>query len=243
MISMILSALVMVIVIFAYTYHRKKSQEEMYKKLTYTPEDETPYPRGFGEIIVDYQYALFDKFVKSTWPCNFLSWECKLERLTHSYEGNHLIVVRHTDGTYHEEVVRVSTDNGGDGDTSIGAIYKFEVLTNKQAPDTPNPPPKPAEPKPEIKPEPKPESEPDSKPKSPEGKTVFERAADWVESHKERLVREVDKENWYLIKVGTGENDVEEELKGDVYRILEELDLFQIQIDEKGIGLCPLPEY
>ena len=238
MITTLLSLVVTIIAVFAFVYHKRKKEEEMFKELTYSPEQETPYPRGFGEIIVDYQYALFDKFVKSTWPCDFLSWECKLERLTHSYEGNHLIVVRHTDGTYHEEVIKVSAESGGDGDTSIGSIYKFEVLPKNANHQKPEDVPAPQKPEPQ-KPEPK---EPEDPKPVDDDKTIFEKAADWVENHRVWISTK-SADGWFVIKTGNGENEIEESLLDEVYKILEGLDGdLQVQLYEDGIGVCPYTE-
>lgn len=242
--TILLSAIVTLVVVLAITYHKKKNEEEMYEKLTYSPEQETPYPRGFGEIIVDYQYALFDQFVKSTWPCDFLSWECKLERLTRSYLGNHLIVVRHTDGTYHEEVIKVSQDTSGDGDSSIGSVYKFEVLAKGANHQKPKKDEEPKNPEPKKPEEPKPEA-PNDEPKKPgKDKTAFEKAADWVEAHRPWLIQKVDSEGWFVVRTGNGENDIEESLLGEVYKILEGLDNdFQVQLGDGCVEICPLPEY
>lgn len=232
MITFIGSLIVTIVVVFAISYNKKKKEEEMYQKLTYSPENAIPYPRGFGEIIVDYQYALFDQFVRSTWPCNFLSWECKLERLTHRYEGNHLIVVRHTDGTYHEECIKVSTDESGDGDTSIGAIYKFEVLS--KTPQEPTEAPKTPKPEDDEKPK-KPEPSDDDK------KSLSERAAEWFEKHKEWLNKEAAEKGYIVVKEGEGENTYAADLADELYKILD--NLFQVQMEDDGIGISPLPEY
>lgn len=226
--------LLIVAAIFGYSYWRKKLEEKKWQMNVFKPEATRPYPHGYGESVMDYEYHLFDNFVKATWPRNFLSWEClDSGGICAHFVAPHHIMVHHTDGTYHDEVIRV-TKRFAESDDEYGNFYKFEVRGMKiEKPEE-------KEDVQTIKTEPKPEP---NKAEDTESVTTNEEEADIVSEWVKRNVGWMDKkisEGWFLVPYGDGENEVPENKKNEILTALEEL--FQVQLGEKGIEVYPAPD-
>ena len=232
-----ITGIAIIIIVFVLHYKRKKREEKWFEEFSYKPEENRPYPRGYGEIMVDLEWALFDQFVRQTWPNNFLSWECKLGRLTHAYVGTHLIEVKHTDGTYHEEAIKV--EHGEPlKEGEHGAAFKFTVVTYGEPNDDPKNDQKPKpNPKPK-KPEPK-KPEPEPKPNDKPPKTPFEIAKEWVENHKEWIAKKLDTEKVAIVPYGDGEDEIPEDLADELFNVIDNHTSYQVQRKESQIEIYP----
>ena len=226
--------LVIVAVVFLASYFGKNHENKRIDEAMYSPDNEEPYPHETGEIIMDYQYMLVDNFIKNKWSKNFLSWECLLRPLSHQFVGKHFILVRHTDGTFHREVIKVSEGYIADGKDEVGIGYKITVVGEE---DNENPTPEPKKPEP-VNPEPtKPEPNQDDS-----EKTLAERAQEWLKANINWMNEMIEK-SYFTIQVGDGEHDIAKDLLNEVYKAIDNTDLFQLQLKESGIEIYPAPEY
>ncbi len=122
-----LSILIILLIIYIYRHIRIKSEEKKWEKQNANTQKEEPYKRGWAEIQNERQEALFEQFVRSRWPKNYERYELIGSSLSANFLAPHKIIVYHTDGTYHEEVIKVSVSHNAEKDGEYGTIYKFSV--------------------------------------------------------------------------------------------------------------------
>jgi len=221
---------VIIVAVLGFEYLKKKRAEELYDEITLKTDAEEQKPRGIGEIILDYQYMLFDQFVRNTWPDNYLCWEMDSPYpLSYQFEGYQRIKVKRTDGTYHTEVIKVEKKEKSQN----GLTFDFIVQDQKE--NNPNPKPEPENPKPK-KPDNKPDNEPEKAPLSKK-----ERAAKWVKENIGWIESELET-GWILIKFGTGEREIPEDIKNEVFTEIDNIGTFQESIEKDGIGVYPMSD-
>ena len=230
-----LKLLLIIGLIFGYSYWRKKLEEKKWAMNVPKTDNVRPYPHGFGESVMEYEYHLFDNFVKATWPRNFQRWE-PLDRggICCNFTGPHHIMVYHTDGTYHDEVVRVF--KSAPGDEEYGNTYRFEVRGLKKAEKCGEEEQKPEITKNfvEVK-----QTQPEITPK--EDAPEEDSPAQWVKEHKDWIEKKLS-ESWFVIPYGSGKDEIPEAQKEAYYHHLNNLNISQPEIGKEGIELYPLPE-
>lgn len=222
--------LLILLFVFAYYYAKKKNDAKKWEMYTYHPENTTPYKKSFGTGVCEYEYQMFDQFVKTKWNRNFLSWESLNQGgILANFCAPHHIMVRHTDGTYHDEYIIVKRAAMPDKENAYGSIYEFEVRGEVQ-PIKPDDEP--------IKPQPDPKpKKPDNEPKKPE-ETPIDFAKKWLEEKKAWIEKTIES-GYFTIKFGNGENECPKEYAESVFEAINDLNLYQLQMDSEGIHIYP----
>ena len=216
----------------------KKHAEKLYDEVTLKTDAEEPKKQSIMDVISNYQYMLFDQFVRSSWPKDFLSWNTEgYLPLVCQFEGPHKITVRRTDGTYHTEVINVKKEES----LGTGFTYTFSIAGWKEAPKKPNDEPdKKPEEKP-VKPEKKPDDLNQNNPNPEEDElTPKELAENWVNKNLSWIKEKIEKES-FLIRSGDGENEIPETIKDEAFNVIDNLDICQVQLTKDGISLIPAP--
>ncbi len=106
---------------------RKKDDHVICETKTDILDNELPYKRGLPEIQNECEHALFDQFVRERWSKNYERYELIGSSLSANFLAPHRIIVHHTDGTFHDEVIRVSASYKANEGGEYGKVYKFTV--------------------------------------------------------------------------------------------------------------------
>ncbi len=227
-----ISMLLFIALIFGFHYWKKKKEARKFEKI-YKPEATSAHVNGYGNPIADHNYFLFDQFVKSQWPEDFMSWEClDNSGICSHFEGPHQIMVYNTMGGNHKETIIVETKSAAEDRNEFGIIYNFRVRKKYNPGDNPQ--------------ENEPEDE-DDKPTKPEkptpdkDKTPEELAKEWLEKNIS-WIRDKVNESYVIIPFGEKENEINEELKQEIFDVINDLNEFQVQIEENGIGVYQAPD-
>lgn len=217
----LLTLLVIILIIFLLFFIKAKREEKKWRMIMYQPDTERPYQRGAGNSINEYRYQMFDQFIRNTWNRNLLSWEnLDAYPIERDFYAPHHIMIYHTDGTKHDEIIKVKTATDPSGISEYGTIFSFSVAGMEQ--------PKAPSPKPEPTPEPK--------------KPIEEFAKEWLEAHRKWIDSSLS-EGYLIIKYGDGENECPEEMKDALFNAINDLDLYQLQFESDGsIGVYPMPD-
>ncbi|WP_026667689.1 hypothetical protein [Butyrivibrio sp. AE2005] len=219
--------LIYIAIVLFTKYKRKKDDEIICEAEPIIVDNVLPYKRGLPEIQNENELALFEQFVRERWPKNYERYELIGSSLSANFLAPHRIIVHHTDGTFHEEVIRVSAVNKAMEDDEYGKVYKFTVWGEKDSHKTSRQEDKPITSK--IIPAEKQESREISQ---------KEIAQNWLSENLSWIKEELSS-GYLFLRYGIKERECPPELKEEMFNAINDLNLFQLQYEDGGIGIYP----
>ena len=219
--------LIYIAIVLFTEYKRKKDDEIICEAEPIIVDNVLPYKRGLPEIQNESELVLFEQFVRERWPKNYERYEIIGSSLSANFLAPHRIIVYHTDGTFHEEVIRVSASHKAMEDGEYGKVYKFTVWGEDNSSKTSR-----KEEKPHV-PEEKSACMHESHELSP--KEIVKR---WL-SENLSWIRDELSNGYLILRYGIGERECPPELKEEMFNAINDLNLFQLQYEDGGIGIYP----